>query len=292
MINMLSIYLITLLANNSPVVWSKSAWGEPPIKIEATIINPKNTYYTKEPIWLQYRFYNISNENVKIWFPTIGMSWSSGILHLEGVDEKGDRVVPRLCVETDLAVRSWEKEGGELLIPGDTLEVFFDIGWWFFADLSRGGKVYLENLVYTNMIGVVHIEPRPLYKPFWWGTIKAPLNFEVNIIPPQGQEKEVESLLFPVIGEETIDDYIEIVYKYPTSVYIPVIFRKIEPLINKFLKKREYKEYPELLKAIEWYIENFKTPEHKFPEGYWDEWIEKRGTIRKEIKEYKERNEK
>jgi hypothetical protein len=285
--------LITLLINISPEEWSKSAWGEePPVKIEATIINPKSIYYTKEPIWLQYRFYNISNEDVKIWFPTLGLSWSSSILRLEVVDEKGERIVTRFCVMSDLAVRSWEKEGGGLLIPGDTLEGTFDIGWWFFSDLSNKGKVYIKNLVYTNMIGVIHSEPRPLYKPFWWGTVKTPLNVEVNIISPIGEEKEVESLLFPITGKEILDDYMEIVYKYPTSVYIPVIFRRIKLLVNKSLKKGTYMEYPGLLKAVEWYIENFKTPEHEFPEGYWNEWIEKSETIKKEIKENKERYEK
>jgi len=287
---MVSIYLITLLINTTPEEWSKSVWGEPPVKLEARINNPKSYYYSHEPIWLEWWFYNVSKETLKVWLPYSG-SFGKSILKIEG-EKDGKRFAPQFRISTTWGVKDWEKQGGELLPPGDTLHQIIDLSYWF-VDFPQGGRFHLTNLVYTNtMVGVLHFKPRPLHKPFWWGSVKAPLNFDFIVKPPEGKDKEALSLLKKA---KTLDEYIEILHRYPNSYYVYFVFEdKIRFIVEEDLKEKRYEKYSKLLKEVEWYIENFKTPEHKFPEVYWDEykWIEKRDKLMMGIKEYKERNEK
>jgi len=284
---MVLIYLITLLISLSPEEWSISAWGEPPVKLEARIVNPKSVYYHPEPIWLEWQFYNVSKERVKVWLPYNGM-FGKNILRIEGKKE-GERFIPQFRISTTWGVLDWEKEGGEILQPGDTLHQIIDLSYEF-IDFSQEGSFHLSNLVYTNLGGCLWIEPRPLRKPFWWGTIEAPLNFVFEVKPPEGEDRKALNLL----KAKTLDDKLQILHQHPTSSYVYLIFEdRIFGEVSEVLREKRYQEYSKWLKEVDWYIQNFKdSPRHKFPPQYWEKWIKNRDKLIIGIEEYKEKEKK
>jgi len=286
---MISVYLITLLINISPEEWSKSAWGEPPVKLEAEIVNPKSFYFTGEPIYLEWSFCNVSQKPVKTVIPDKN-SFCNHLLKITGENEKGEvfTLHPRVTDEF-IIIGDYEKFG-TTFTPGDTFVESEDLAS-LFTNIGKG-TFYLKYLIYDNTVFMESpMKKRPLSKPYWWGKTIFSLDFKLVVKHPQGEENKMAKLCREA---ETIEQYMMAVHTYPKSVYVPAVFdREISFAIDWKMNKRKEEEYSKLLKEVEWYIENFKdSPEHKFPKGYWDEWIEKSETIRKAIKEYKERNEK
>ncbi len=157
---------------------SERIWGTTPISIEIKLKNPKPVYLVGEPILLEAKIKNVSNEVVKANFHGFAsLSWRIYFRDKEG---KSDILSP--LIPGEYIMRNWDKLPE--IAPGDSVIRVCNL-----APRLGSRTGCIDSVVFVSLPYVINWREAPLHKPFWWGKIVVPLHIELNIKRPAGNTK-------------------------------------------------------------------------------------------------------
>jgi hypothetical protein len=147
------------------------------VVLEANIYDPKEVYLVREPIWVEYLIYNVSQDTV--WIEKLHQVGARTVSFNVVNEKTGKRITKS---HPQIHRRFLGKASCTNISPGDTLRGFYDLTTWYGGQLEAG-TFRIGSMIYRSIFA-------PDRPPIWKGKLEASIDFVINVKEPEGEEKE------------------------------------------------------------------------------------------------------